>query len=115
MTNSDSTRRQPRFGVELDLSLDSETHFFAGTATNLSLGGFFVATFIQQQIGERFSFTIELPGDNKKIKGLGEVRWLRSKSESSAEPAGMGIRFVEFTGDSKALLEEYLASPKDQT
>ena len=104
-----SEPRQPRFSVDLDLTLDSEAHFHVGSATNLSRGGFFVAAFIIQEPGEVFRFTIRLPS-NTIIKGRGEVRWLRQVAEGPDEPVGMGIRFVELEPGSAEAIEEYLVA-----
>ena len=35
---------RPRYAVNFDLTLNSDSYFYAGSATNLSDGGFFVAT-----------------------------------------------------------------------
>lgn len=104
-----SRKIKPRYEVDFDLTLNSETYFYAGSATNLSEGGFFVASHIQQDIGERFEFTIRLPETNQVVKGIGEVRWHRPKSEGPDSPAGMGIRFVELEPGSEEAVLDYLA------
>jgi uncharacterized protein (TIGR02266 family) len=101
---------RPRYAVNFDLTLNSDTYFYAGSATNLSDGGFFVATHIHEEIGERFQFTIRLPETNKMVKGVGEVRWHRHKDEGPEEPAGMGIRFVELEEGAQEAVDEYLAA-----
>jgi uncharacterized protein (TIGR02266 family) len=98
-----------RYAVDFDLTLESATYFWAGSATNLSKGGFFVATHILQDIGERFRFTIRLPATGRLIKGIGEVRWHRPMDESPEAPAGMGIRFVELEQGSQETIDDYLA------
>ena len=103
---------RPRFAVDFDLTLDSETYFYAGSATNLSTGGFFVATHILQNIGDKFKFTIRLPEINRLVRGVGEVRWHRHKDESPEAPAGMGIRFVELEEGGQQAIDEYLADRK---
>lgn len=101
-----------RYAVDFDLTLDSEHWFYAGSATNLSTGGFFVATHILQEIGERFRFTIRLPETNRIVRGVGEVRWHRPADEGPDAPAGMGIRFVELEDGAQEAVDEYLASRK---
>lgn len=101
---------KPRFAVDFDLTLNSEHYFYAGSATNLSEGGFFVATHILQDIGEQFQFSIRLPEINRFVKGVGEVRWHRSRDEGADSPAGMGIRFVELEEGSREALDEFLAN-----
>ena len=107
--DSQERKLAPRYAVDFDLTLNSETYFYAGSATNLSDGGFFVATHILQDIGERFEFSIRLPTTNEFIKGIGEVRWHRPKAEGPDAPAGMGIRFVELQPGSEEAVAAYLA------
>jgi uncharacterized protein (TIGR02266 family) len=109
---ADSKQLRPRFAVDFDLTLDSETYFYAGSATNLSTGGFFVATHILQSIGDRFKFTLRLPQTNRLVRGVGEVRWHRHRDESPEAPAGMGIRFVELDEGGQLAIDECLADRK---
>jgi uncharacterized protein (TIGR02266 family) len=101
-----------RYAVDFDLTLDSEHWFYAGSATNLSTGGFFVATHILQEIGERFRFTIRLPETNRVVRGTAEVRWHRPMDEGPEAPAGMGIRFVELEEGSQEAIDEFIANRK---
>ena len=41
---SENRRRDPRYGVELDVTLESDHNFYAGFVENLSVSGIFVAT-----------------------------------------------------------------------
>jgi uncharacterized protein (TIGR02266 family) len=109
---AENRQLRPRFAVDFDLTLDSEQYFYAGSATNLSIGGFFVATHILQNIGEKFRFTLRLHDVAKLIKGVGEVRWHRPKEESPDAPAGMGIRFVELEAGAAETIESFLADRK---
>lgn len=105
----ETNKLRPRYAVNFDLTLNSDHYFYAGSATNLSDGGFFVATHIHEEIGQRFQFTIRLPETDKVVKGVGEVRWHRHKDEGPDAPAGMGIRFVELEEGSQEAVDEYLA------
>src|SRR5205814_2401102 len=71
---SENRRRDPRFGVELDVTLESDHNFYAGFVENLSVSGVFVATHTKRQIGELIEFSIRFSQDQDPITGVGEVR-----------------------------------------
>jgi len=106
--NSDNRRTQPRFGVDLDVSLESDHNFYAGFAENISAGGLFIATFKLKKVGERMDITLTLPGREEPIHCVGEVRWIREYSERSNVGPGMGIRFVELKPEDGAAIEEFV-------
>ncbi len=101
-------RRQTRYEVDLQVTVDSQHNFFAGAATNLSASGIFVATHIVQPIGTRVDFTVHL-GD-RLVKGVGEVRWIRPADYEAGEPAGMGILFVDLDPEDDIAVKEFLLS-----
>ena len=43
---SENRRRQDRFSVELEISLETEHNFYAGFVENLSSAGLFIATHV---------------------------------------------------------------------
>ncbi|MBM4362114.1 MAG: TIGR02266 family protein [Deltaproteobacteria bacterium] len=105
----ESNRRlEPRFGVELDVSVSSDHNFFQGFAENMSSGGLFIATHALRPIGERLDLSVYLPGIPEPIVGVGEVRWHRTVSEASNVPPGMGVRFVHLSEGAPGLIERFL-------
>ncbi len=111
--NSDlEDRGQARYGVDFAVTVDSEHNFYAGYATNLSAGGFYIATHIVHPVGTEFNFTIQLGQDKELIKGIGVVRWLRASKEDDDTPAGLGIQFREVEGDGLAKIEAFLKMRK---
>ncbi|HEX3594889.1 MAG TPA: PilZ domain-containing protein, partial [Polyangiaceae bacterium] len=94
---SDNRRRQDRFSVELDVSLESEHNFYAGFVENLSSSGLFIATHSIRPIGSQVEFSISFGESSEPVKGLGEVRWIRQYSETSDSHPGMGLRFIELS------------------
>lgn len=107
-TKAPQRRAHPRYSVDLDVSLGSDHNFYAGFTENLSEGGVFVATHLIKPVGERLELTIHLPDSDAVIRGLGEVRWLRTYSEQSNVPPGMGVRFVELEPGSLEAIERFL-------
>ena len=101
-------RANPRFLVDLDVSLGSDHHFYAGLAENLSLTGVFVATNRLRPIGESIEICIHLP-NGPEIRGIGTVRWVRMYDESRATPPGMGVQFLELEPESLSQIEAFLA------
>ena len=100
-------RKFERKDIQLDVSLYSDSNFYAGFTENLSAGGVFVATHNLRPIGEKIDVTITLPND-KQIIAHGVVRWLRVYNEASDAPPGMGIQFVEIEGED--LMREFLSA-----
>ncbi len=102
-------REYSRFSVELDVSVSSEHNFYAGFVENMSVGGLFIATHQLKPVGESVEFSVTLPGSDEPIRGSGEVRWLRTYSETSDASPGMGIRFNAIDSASVKRIEEFLA------
>ena len=102
-------RRAERTPIELDVSLHTETRYFAGFTENLSPHGAFIATHLVQKVDTLVRLILHL--DECAIGAVGEVRWTRDASESGNQPPGMGIRFVavEPGGDEvlRRLLDEH--------
>ena len=103
-----SHRRQfERKDIQLDVSLYSDSNFYAGFTENLSAGGVFVATHNLLKQGENLDVTITLPSD-QQVVARGVVRWIREYNEASDSPPGMGIQFLSLEGES--LIHEFLAA-----
>jgi uncharacterized protein (TIGR02266 family) len=100
-------RRDPRFSVDLDVSLGSDHNFYCGFAENLSAGGVFVATHLLRPVGERVEICIHLP-DGSEVHAVGEVRWVRLFNAESDMPPGMGVRFLELQPGSEESVERFL-------
>jgi uncharacterized protein (TIGR02266 family) len=102
--SSKENRAHRRLHVEIEVTLVSESQFYAGLSNNLSEGGVFVATYVTRKIGEKLDLTLTLP-DAKPIRTVGEVRWVRGVSDRIDLPAGIGLRFVTLSEeDAKAIV-----------
>jgi uncharacterized protein (TIGR02266 family) len=90
----DSQRRaSQRFQVDLELTLQSESTIWIGTAENVSDGGVFVASKELKPIGTEVEMTLKLPGNNLPVWAVGTVVWIRETSGKTDAPLGMGIQF----------------------
>ena len=89
----DPHRLNPRFQVELEITLRSESQFWVGTTTNVSEGGIFVATKELKPIGAEVEVSINLPHPLPPIWAVGVVRWIRDTSGGEEAPLGMGLQF----------------------
>lgn len=105
---SENRRRQDRFSVELEISLETEHNFYAGFVENLSNAGLFIATHVVRPIGSHVEFSIVIGDDAEPIKGLGEVRWIRQYSDTSDAHPGMGLRFLEVSPEGRKRIEQFL-------
>jgi uncharacterized protein (TIGR02266 family) len=103
----DVRRKFERKDIQLDVSLYSDSNFYAGFTENLSDGGVFIATHNLLKIGEKIDLTITMPNE-KKVIAHGIVRWLRVYNESSDAPPGMGIQFLSLEGED--LIKDFLAA-----
>ena len=106
--SADNRRVNPRFAVDLDVTMSSEHNFYAGFAENLSSTGLFIATHVLKPAGEKLELSVNLPGRDGPIRCLGEVRWVREYSERSNVPPGLGIRFIDVAEADVAAIEEFL-------
>ncbi|MEM9692249.1 MAG: PilZ domain-containing protein [Myxococcota bacterium] len=107
--NDDAMRGRKRWGVDINVTVNSEADFYAGKAENLSEGGLFIATHIVPPIGTRFQLSLHLEDDNDSVvRGAGEVRWLRASNHDPDAPAGIGIRFLKLENDGQARVNHYL-------
>lgn len=59
---------------------------------NISTGGMFVQDKKPRPVGTLLRFELAL-GDGEPIKGVGEVVWIRTRSQGPDAPSGMGVQF----------------------
>jgi uncharacterized protein (TIGR02266 family) len=101
-------RHHERVQIELDVTLLSDSNFYAGLTENLSHGGLFIATHMAKPLGSEVEITLTLPTREEPIRAHGMVRWLREFSETSDAPPGMGVQFETLAAEDVTLIEEFL-------
>jgi DNA-binding response OmpR family regulator len=76
---------------------------------DLSVTGILLATQLDLANGLAVELEFEIPGNKKAIKATGEVvRTIRYSANHPDRVTGIGIRFVDFQGDSQKRLEKYV-------
>lgn len=104
MSLEGANRRQyPRVSLNLLIQyrFDTLEEFLCEYAANISEGGIFIATEQPRDQGSMVYLQFALKDGTKLIEGLGKVAHV---TPASADPAGMGIEFVNFDEDSRDLI-----------
>jgi uncharacterized protein (TIGR02266 family) len=101
-------REHDRFAVDLEVSVFSETNFYAGLAENLSAGGLFIATHQMQKVGSKINLSLRMPDSEEVFQIVGEVRWVRLYNETSDTSPGLGVRFAELPPGAGAAIDKFL-------
>ncbi len=73
------------------IALRSAGASFAGTSSNIGVGGIFVRTERRLAVGDRVTLEFKLPDHLHPTSVEAEVRWI---SEEDQQAAGVGLRFV---------------------
>ncbi|HLK92625.1 MAG TPA: TIGR02266 family protein [Polyangia bacterium] len=97
-----------RIDLEISVDLESEHNFFSGVASNMSVGGLFIATRDpgdSRKIGDLVTVRLTLPGDERPVTVDAVVRWIRA-----GEPAGMGVQFLGLSPDAHASISRFVRS-----
>jgi uncharacterized protein (TIGR02266 family) len=82
-------RAWERIAVNVEVTLTSESQFYAGLTGDISKGGLFLQTYERYVKNHRVSVAFSLP--TGEIRTTGVVRWFREASEGTAP--GVGIEF----------------------
>ena len=98
-------RASVRHELKVDVTIASDTHFFAGLAGDVSRGGIFVATFADIKVGQRIFLQLSLL--DHEISAVGTVRWRREAAESVTP--GVGIQFDKLDSTFMELVEKFCA------
>ncbi len=96
-------RASERSPIEVEVSLSSESQFFAGLSGDVSLGGLFVQTYSLRPVGSHVHVAFSLPTGEIRVSGV--VRWVRGATDSS--PPGLGIAFEHIEGSELAAVEAF--------
>ncbi len=103
-------RSYRRVGVQTEVSLVSESNFFAGFSQNLSEMGVFVATYTQLlPVGTEVVVTLNLPS-RPGMKVHGVVKWVRDATDRTPGVfPGMGILFEELSETDARAIKTFVA------
>ena len=104
--------RANRARLEVPVQLHTGTAYCSGTTRNIGPGGVFVATTRLLRAGDRVTVALKVNFDSRPIEALAEVRWCRFSEGLDAEPAGVGLRFVDTPARAAILMNELRRSAR---
>ena len=95
--------------IELNVPLDVDTphNFYEGHATDIGVGGLFVATRYLLEEDREVTLNVRLPGEDP-MKLTGIVAW-RREHEDSEGPVGYGVQFVDLDGNARGAIDRFVA------
>jgi uncharacterized protein (TIGR02266 family) len=96
-------RSRPRVAIAIEVSLTSESHFYAGLTGDVSGGGVFVSTYEPHPMGSRVDIELALPEGPVRARGV--VRWVREMANGVAP--GLGIAFEHLSDDDQSAIERF--------
>ncbi len=96
-------RARARVAVRVEVTLASESQFFAGLSGDVSEGGIFVQTYRPLAVGDRVALVVALPAGDVEI--LGVVQWVRD-ADVNMSP-GFGAAFERLSPGSLMRIEEF--------
>jgi uncharacterized protein (TIGR02266 family) len=97
-------RKATRVPVEFFLEERTGDALYYQRATNLSISGVYLEQTLPHPPGTRVDLQLRLPGDPAPIRLKGEV------VNRASRDVGMGVRFVELTGEDRARIAECLVN-----
>jgi uncharacterized protein (TIGR02266 family) len=96
-------RASERVALDVEVTLTSDSQFFAGLSGDMSEGGLFVQTYKRYAVGSRVLVSFALAGS--EIRTPGVVRWVRLAGDGT--PPGVGIAFEHLSGEEEATIEAF--------
>jgi uncharacterized protein (TIGR02266 family) len=98
-------RSLERLRVDVELSVWSESHFYAGLTDDVSQTGLFVATYRPLRPGESILLRVQLFGESIEVEGV--IRWRRAASEHA--PPGVGVGLGDLPANARRLIDAFCA------
>jgi uncharacterized protein (TIGR02266 family) len=89
--------------IEVEVSLITESQFFAGLNGDIASGGLFVQTYEMRPVGSRVVLALSLP--TGELRATGVVSWVRQVA--SGAPPGLGIAFDDLPEKEREAIEEF--------
>jgi uncharacterized protein (TIGR02266 family) len=101
------SRNHARTPLEVEVSMSSESQFFAGITGNISEGGLFICTYQRVPIGQQVDVNLVLDS-GESVVARGRVRWVREASDHASP--GIGIAFEEINDKASRAIETFCAT-----
>lgn len=103
-----ATQRQAaRVALRLELYMRFATSHTVATTEDISTSGMLVRSSRSFPVGTLLFFELSLTGETKLVRG--EARMVRDAGRTRDGLAGLGVKFISFTGDGRQRLAAFLA------
>ncbi len=102
-TASGERRSWERVSLEVEVTLTSDSQFFAGLSGDVSEGGIFVQTYKSYAVGSRVLLAFSLPSGEIRTEGV--IRWVRPSSDGTLP--GVGISFESLPPGERRSIEAF--------
>ncbi len=107
--NAAPLRSSARVQLKTEVDFSSDSNFYSGFSTDVADGGLFIATLSLLPVGSVVALKFTIPGAGE-VEAKGEVRWVRALDDRAPYVfPGMGVRFVDLTPQSHALITAFVA------
>ncbi len=103
-------RQHRRVDLDVEITLESDSNFYAGITDNISEGGVFVAMLDLPPVGAEVSLRLRLPGLHQPLALSGVVRWVRDLEVCQGVAAGCGIEWRGLPEEARRLIERFTRS-----
>jgi len=120
MDEDQDRRGATRIPLEAEIVLEFKDmdEMLSELSRNVSLGGIFIGTYDPQPVGSFFRFELNVGAAQPFLAGSAEVIWVRAQEFAvPGKPAGMGARFVDLEGESRArifhIVDHYVAAARE--
>lgn len=110
--NQKEKRKEKRLDEENKVILrplsdkSGEDEVYYAFSEDISPGGLKIIADIPFSVKTRFEVEVALPGEKRIIKGIAEVRWVKTKPEGDIYE--MGLEFVELDNQNRIHLLEHV-------
>ncbi len=104
-------RREARIPFTAKVRFQAFRVNMTGTIMDLSARGIFVATDFHLDVGTEVVLAFPISDDGSLVQAKGVIRWENSVRSRIKEnyPSGFGLEFTAITGESRSVLQRYLA------
>lgn len=110
------TRSTARINPNLEVSFSWSGKAFQCDVGDLSISGALLCTDMNMELGSPIELSFMIGASNKPVKVKGSVvRRIEANATKPDQLSGLGVRFVEFVGDSEQRIESYIARTSDKS
>lgn len=104
-----NVRQHRRVDLHVEITLESESNFYAGVSNNVSEGGVFVFTHAAPPVGATVTLSLGLPNAGR-FALAGVVRWVRDDDVCHGSLPGCGIQWLELPTAARIAIEHFVRS-----